>query len=350
MFGYAQGTFSVDKETGQVSLCDDYSHASCRIRIEIEDDDDKFDGDSDGGKGEKSTSDVGNDEKGTDDSQSAQIYNAKGDEVEGGQIYVEEYYYLSGDDGSNIMVDVLEIDGEVVGYLPSAPLDSEVTYTQTDAYDVDQYSTLQYGDYKDVPCFVAGMRVATARGQVPVEWLCAGEEILTRDHGYQSILWTGITHLSADDLRHQPSLNPIELDAVEEFAPLAVSPQHRMLVEGPQIGLYFDQSEMLCAAQFLAQRPDMRRITPQGGLAYCHILLPEHEVILVEGRWSESLFAGDQTLRNFPKIRRAVQAHERSGKLLHRQTARRCLRAHEAMLLDTDQPLVSPPVGRFLAA
>ena len=46
-------------------------------------------------------------------------------------------------------------------------------------------------DLVPAPCFCAGTRIATARGNVPVEKLQAGDLVKTATHGFQPILWIG---------------------------------------------------------------------------------------------------------------------------------------------------------------
>jgi hypothetical protein len=64
---------------------------------------------------------------------------------------------------------------------------------------------------------------------------------------------------------------------------------------------------------------------------FYHLLLAEHQVILAEGLWVESLFAGDRMVASLP-----VRTRKRIAELIgngHRQTARSCLKAHEIAIL-----------------
>ena len=42
-----------------------------------------------------------------------------------------------------------------------------------------------------VPCFVAGTRITTPRGDVAVETLRPGDLVLTKDDGFQPLRWSG---------------------------------------------------------------------------------------------------------------------------------------------------------------
>ncbi len=141
-------------------------------------------------------------------------------------------------------------------------------------------STGQY-EYSNVftPCFVAGTKVETANGHVPVEHLKAGDLIRTKDHGFQPLLWVAkrVIDLTAAKNDH---LRPIYLGR------LGVSPQHRMLLA----------NDVLAPAKGLLHLADVDRDTTAQFVVYFHLLLPRHEVIFAEGRATESLLLGDTFL------------------------------------------------------
>jgi Ca2+-binding RTX toxin-like protein len=52
--------------------------------------------------------------------------------------------------------------------------------------------TLTYSEIENiVPCFTPGTRIATPRGEVPVEELREGDRAITRDNGLQEVRWVG---------------------------------------------------------------------------------------------------------------------------------------------------------------
>ena len=60
-----------------------------------------------------------------------------------------------------------------------------------------------------VPCFTAGTCIRTPRGEVPVETLKLGDQVLTLDNGPQEIRWIGKRSLGSRELLAQPELKPI---------------------------------------------------------------------------------------------------------------------------------------------
>jgi len=99
-----------------------------------------------------------------------------------------------------------------------------------------------------VPCFVAGTRILTARGEVPVETLAPGDLVMTLDDGLQPLRWTGRRTVLATG-----PLAPVRLNAgtFGRHRTLWLSPQHRVLIRDPRAELLFGEAEVLVAARDL---------------------------------------------------------------------------------------------------
>ena len=88
----------------------------------------------------------------------------------------------------------------------------------------------------------------------------------------------------------------IAAGALGNTRPLRVSPQHRMLLQGWQAELLFDEAEVLVAAKLLVNDQTIRR--EEGGpeangmVTYHHMLFDAHEIVLAEGAPSESFHPG----------------------------------------------------------
>ncbi len=144
-----------------------------------------------------------------------------------------------------------------------------------------------------VICFTPGTRIRTADGDVPVEDLCEGDRILTRDDGPQELLWIGHRRISGARLYAMPDLRPVRIRAGalgldQPDGDLVVSPQHAMLVTGPKAQALFNTPEVLVAAQDLI---DDRRVHVDHSLrevTYYHLLLDRHEVVWANGLPTES--------------------------------------------------------------
>ncbi len=167
-------------------------------------------------------------------------------------------------------------------------------------------------------CFPRGAMVATPLGQRAIETLAVGDLVLTRDRGAQPIRWIGSTLLSAETLRQFPEKRPVRIaaGALGDHAATEVSPHHRILVAGWRADTLFDAPEVLAAAVHLVNDRTITR-APAEAVEYFHILLDGHEILCVDGLWSESFHPGavqtglapatrDEVLELFPALETAA--------------------------------------------
>jgi hypothetical protein len=246
------------------------------------------------------------------------------------------------------MDDVLRSDNDdaavapmTTGALPGDDEDAahDPLLTGTGVMTFPDGSSLTYRDVDHVvlPCFTPGTMVQTDRGEVAIEALVPGNRVLTRDRGYQSIVWVGRRSLAAGELPH---LAPVRIarGALGPGMPtrdMDVSPQLRLLVQGPRTKLLFGEVEVLVPALHLVGYPGISR--PEGLRAdYVHIMCTRHEVIWCDGIWTESFQPNDETLAGLDDAQRLAVAEVMRG-LRHGPAAfpaaRRTLQRHEADLL-----------------
>ncbi|MBT0956860.1 Hint domain-containing protein [Alphaproteobacteria bacterium KMM 3653] len=247
-----------------------------------------------------------------------------GDTVDGGD---------GGDD-----YDTLDLTGSDVDF---------ITYTSADQEDgvvtFGDGSTMTFEEIENViPCFTPGTMIATPIGERKVEDLRAGDKVITRDNGIQTIAWYGATELDQVELIKRPHLKPILISAgaLGNGLPerdMMVSPQHRVLVANEQTALYFEEREVLVAAKHLVGKPGIMEVDVPG-TTYIHFMFQQHEVVLSDGAWTESFQPGDYTLEGigeeareeilelFPELATA------EGRAAF-TAARRTLKKHEAELL-----------------
>jgi len=138
-------------------------------------------------------------------------------------------------------------------------------------------------------CFAAGTWIATPQGEMAVETLRPGDMVLTLDHGPQPLLWVGLrqTLFGHVNHRHQPVM--ISAGAMGHGLPrsdLRVSPQHRLLVCGPQ-GKRF-AAGALAKAKGLCGRPGILQETACTAVTYVQLLLPRHAIVLANGLPAET--------------------------------------------------------------
>lgn len=153
-----------------------------------------------------------------------------------------------------------------------------------------------------VPCFTPGTCIATPDGPCRIEDLRAGDKVVTRDNGIQTISWAGAKRVSGNILRHNPHIRPILImrGALGHGLPdrnMLVSPNHRMLVSNDRTNLYFREKEVFVAAKHLINHARGIRPVDAAGILYHHIMFDRHQVVLGDGAWSESFRPSDTSLK-----------------------------------------------------
>ena len=187
-----------------------------------------------------------------------------------------------------------------------------------------------------VPCFVEGTLIDTPNGQVPVEALQPGDLVQTCDAAEQPLLGIRRVVLPSSLLARHPGLRSVRLPRafVSADAPLVLSPNHRVLIQGGWADLLFGSAEVLVAAKYF--RDHGASVLPDRGrpLVYIHLLLAEHHILRANGAWVESLFMGDLMSGDDAWFGEwSMQNDVRLEHIWHAQTARPVLRRFEADLL-----------------
>ena len=196
-------------------------------------------------------------------------------------------------------------------------------------------------------CFVSGTLIETESGRRRVETLRPGDRVLTREHGYQPLVWTGKRELSAEDIALAPQLAPIRIEAGALGAglpehPLRVSPRHRVLLSSAKAELMFGSRDVLVAAEdLLGRMPGVCQDHDVRSVCYVHVMCATHQVICSEGAWSESFQPSSRVLtdldasvrgellRLFPELRQSagLRAYAAAHPVLHSYEVRLLLAA-----------------------
>ncbi len=154
-----------------------------------------------------------------------------------------------------------------------------------------------------VPCFTRDTLIGSPSGSIPIHDLRKGDQVLTLDHGAQSVRWIGSRKLNRIELARTPRLRPICIAAGAlgcglPKRDLRVSPQHRMLIRSTIADRVFGENEVFLPATKLVGLPGITVDTTVRSVEYFHILLDRHEVLFAEGAPAESLFTGPEAIKS----------------------------------------------------
>ncbi len=268
---------------------------------------------------------------------------AEGDSATGGD--GDDTFFLSdlGETGSGtIFIDGGE-DGESQGdtlFLGGSAVRQTLNLTvdlpgqKTGTVELLDGTIVSFDNIENIICFTPGTTILTPRGPRAVETLRPGDLVVTRDRGPQPLRWIGGRRVPG-----RGALTPLRVDASllhNASDALIVSPQHRLLWQGPRAQMLFGETEVLVAAKHLMNHPGVTS-TPVDAVDYIHVMFDRHEIIYANGTPTESFYPGDSALGAvsdgsrdemfgiFPELRSDLAAFG--------PTARLCLRAHEGPLL-----------------
>ena len=178
-----------------------------------------------------------------------------------------------------VLVEVADGDAEAVFLLPLSPLTARQDYQLV---RVDRHAATRR--FAQVACvsFSVGTRITLATGQqVPIEELAAGDRVLTRANGPQTIRWVGQTAMT-----HAPVL--IQKGALHNENTLLVSPEHQLFVYQRQDHLGAGQREVLIKVRHLVNGTTVRQSEPRE-VVYVQLMFDEHQIVYAEGIAAEAL-------------------------------------------------------------
>lgn len=226
-------------------------------------------------------------------------------------------------------IEGLAFVGDVGGFPPIG-----VPLTVTNA---TEGPSVAFASLASPPCFTAGTLVATTEGLVEVQDLQPGHVVQTLDNGLQPLIWTGQAHVPnavlCNDSRFLPVL--VKKDAFGPGQPerdMRLSQQHRVLVRGWQVELFYGQFEVLVPVAKLINGTTITMDRQAQQVTYVHLLFERHELIWADGLLSESFLPSvenvsptqQEILRLFPDL----SAPEEKPK-----TARTCVQDKRTALL-----------------
>lgn len=198
-------------------------------------------------------------------------------------------------------------DGLTSTYIGAASSGSTLETTDGGAtYSVQ--STPSSGSIPGAPiCYAPGTLIDTPDGLRAVETLRPGDPVLTMDRGAQPIRWVRSSDHPLDDVREKNKPVLIQASALGPGRPardLIVSPQHRVLVGGGgQLQGYFKE-EVFVPAKSLIELPGIRHMKGKTAITWIHFACDNHEVVVANGCFSESLLLGPMVLGGLTQAER----------------------------------------------
>lgn len=156
-----------------------------------------------------------------------------------------------------------------------------------------------------VICFCEGTRILTPRGEVPVEELEPGDMVVTRDRGAQPLRWIGRARVALSEATAPVVIRTGALGEGMPARDLRVSPQHRVLTQGPRLQLAFGVGEALVPAVHLVDDHAILRDHSAPEVTYFHLLFDQHEVVWSEGLQTESFHPGQYGMGTLDEAARA---------------------------------------------
>ena len=202
------------------------------------------------------------------------------------------------------------LDGEINNQIYSEIGDINLTLL-SDGIAIDE-DDLTF-DNTNVVCFAQGTLIRTQKGEVRIEDLSPGDLVWTQDSGFQPIAWIGSQKLTFEELKQNPNLRPIRIKkgALGLDLPcrdLVVSPQHRILLNSKISHRIAKSSEILIAAKFLIQLPDILIDEEIEEVEYFHMMFETHQLVVAEGALAESLYFGSEAIKGLqPAARLELQ-------------------------------------------
>ncbi|MEM8576271.1 MAG: Hint domain-containing protein [Pseudomonadota bacterium] len=171
--------------------------------------------------------------------------------------------------------------------------DAETVYFNYSVEDQNGATETALVEVTQVPCFVRGTRIETARGPVAIEELRPGDLIWTADAGLQPVRWIGQRTVRAHGANAPIRIAAGTLDAARD---LHLSGNHAVLVRGWRAELACGTDEVLVRAKDLVGQPGITVEARWDIVTYLHLLLDDHHIIRAESTLCESFLPGVATL------------------------------------------------------
>ncbi len=200
------------------------------------------------------------------------------DVANGDKFVIPDETFAAGDTVTlNTTTDVLTVRS---GITPVLTMDNIFLQTgATNAFSIVSSETIQ------AVCYARGTMIRTPDGELPVEKLRLGKQVITLVEGQkipQTVTWLGHRRIGLAGHPQPETVAPIRIlrDAFADGMPhrdLVVSPDHAIFVDG----------KLICARQ-LVNGTTIRQERDWTAVDYYHVELDQHSILLAEGLPAES--------------------------------------------------------------
>ncbi|MGI3165279.1 Hint domain-containing protein [Pseudooceanicola sp. 200-1SW] len=177
----------------------------------------------------------------------------------------------------------------------------------------DNDGQFDWTDQAAFVCIASGSLIDMVHGGPrPVEELLPGDLVPTVSGRMRRVLWVGQGHMSFDPDGHKQKPILFKAGVLGNGLPrrdLMLSPQHRVLLGGPDVAALTGEARVLAPACGLVPLPGVRVMRGRRDAVYVSVLLDRHDVIRAEGAPVESFWPGPEGLKRLdPMLRAAVHA------------------------------------------
>ncbi len=177
---------------------------------------------------------------------------------------------------------------------------------------------------------VAGSEVATPMGLKLAEELRPGDMVHTPDDGMAPVRL-----ILEKEVPCAGRFAPVRLRApfLGLSRDLQLSPEHRVLIAGPDAEYLFGADSVLVEARHLTQIADGTRPRAAPTVRYVQVVLDRHDCISVAGGWAESLYLGGVTEPYRMNCNWGLPASQADRLPRHTEMSNPLLRPYEAVVL-----------------
>jgi hypothetical protein len=175
-------------------------------------------------------------------------------------------------------------NGEIVGTYLTGPDQRDLV---SHSFTTTVANVIAADDILAAACYCAGTLIATAHGDVPVEDLKFGDNLVTGSGTLRPIKWIGRRSYGGRFIAGSKDILPvcIKAGALADNVPrrnLWISPHHAMFIDG-----------LLIEARHLVDGTSIVQAKRADTVSYFHVELDTHDVIVAEGALSETYMDED---------------------------------------------------------